>query len=203
MSRNVVNRLPISTESPGLVQSVELRVLRLNCVTSAYADLWEACWAEEFLADSWASSDHILGEPGAVVGSERTPLAAVGPEWTRGTPLRKAADRRRVLLEIDALVALSLGITADELCTIYRTQFPVLYGYDRKDYLYDTAGRLVPTSVQQIWRKKGHNDGTFTDEDLTAPHPGSGIEYTYQLPFHHLDREADLRAAYTEFEQQL
>ncbi|WP_123814094.1 hypothetical protein [Myceligenerans xiligouense] len=172
-------------------------------MTSAYAELWQSCWAEEFLTDSWASLDHILGEPGAVVDSERTPLAAVGPEWTRDTLLRKAADRRRALLEIDALVALSLGITADELCTIYRTQFPVLYGYDRKEYLYDANGRLVPTSVQQVWRKKGGNEGTFTPEDLTATHAGSGIDYRYDLPFVHLDREADLRTAYTEFQRRL
>ena len=37
-----------------------------------------------------------------------------------------------------------LGVTADQLCTIYRTQFAVLYGYDHKDYVYDANGRLVP-----------------------------------------------------------
>ena len=51
-----------------------------------------------------------------------------------------------------------LGVTADQLCTIYRTQFAVLYGYDHKTYVYDANGRLVPNEVLSVWRKKGDTD---------------------------------------------
>jgi hypothetical protein len=143
------------------------RVLRLNALTNAYADIWEE---------------------------------VIGTSWTPDTPLRVARDRRQALVEVDALVALSLGITANELVIIYRTQFPVLYGYDRGDYLYDRNGRLVPTEVRQAWKKAGEPD-TLDVDSRTVAHPGSGIAYTYELPFRHLDREADLRAAHAEFER--
>ena len=98
-------------------------------------------------------------------------------------------------MEIDALVALMLGVTADELCTIYRTQFAVLFGYDRNVYLYDANGRLVPNSVLTVWRKKG--DG-LSVEERTATN-ASGNTYVYELPFVALDREADMRQAYAHF----
>ncbi len=96
-------------------------------------------------------------------------------------------------------MALSLGLTADDLCTIYRTQFAVLYGYDRNAYHYDAHGRLVPNSVLTIWRKKGDR---VTEEERTATNP-SGNTYTYELPFVTLDREADMRQAYAHFEKVL
>ncbi len=92
-----------------------------------------------------------------------------------------------------------LGVTADELCTVYRTQFAVLYGYDHWDYTYDAHGRLVPNSVLSVWRKKG--DGISAAE-RTATNQ-AGYTYTYDLPFRTYDREADMRQAYAEFERRL
>ncbi|SYZ34470.1 Uncharacterised protein [Propionibacterium australiense] len=126
-------------------------------------------------------------------------LGDVTPEWKSSTFLRRAIDRRQALVEIDALVALMLGVTADELCTIYRTQFAVLYGYDHDKYFYDANGRLVPNDVLTTWRKVGDS---ITWEERTATN-ASGNTYTYELPFRTYDREADMRAAYAEFERRM
>src|SRR5699024_5327156 len=120
-------------------------------------------------------------------------------EWSESSPLRLAADRRQAQVEIDALVALMLGVTADELCSIYRTQFPVLYKYDTQRDHYDQNGRLVPADVLKTWQKLGES---ATDDDLTATN-AQGFTYAYEPPFATLDREADMRTAYTEFEQRL
>lgn len=48
----------------------------------------------------------------------------MGEAWGVDTPSRKDEECRATQVEIDAVVALSLGVTADELCMIYWTQFP-------------------------------------------------------------------------------
>ncbi|AXO37001.1 class I SAM-dependent DNA methyltransferase [Micromonospora echinospora] len=168
-----------------------LRAARLNCVTDAFSELWRDCYLKDFVDDAWAGGlDH----------RRKAPLGLVEPEWTFVTPLRIAADRRQALVEIDALVALALGLTADELCSIYRTQFAVLRGYDRNVYFYDANGRLVPNSVLTVWRRKG--DDRITAEERTATNQ-AGNTYTYELPFVTLDREADMCQAYAVFAQRL
>ena len=179
--------------SDALQAELILRVLRLNCLTDAYAAIWSACFAECFVADEWA----------VPAGPHRVRLGEVGPVWTPEIPLRIAADRRRASVEVDALVALSLDVSADELCTIYRTQFPVLYGYDTRSTFYDANGRMMPTAVQTTWRKRGQNSGKYSPGELAAVHPGTGRTYDYSLPFSTLDREADFRIAYAEFERRL
>ena len=172
----------------GLTPQLVLRVMRLNGLTDAYSDLWGQLFSEEFARDEWA---------GGIPYDSRPRLGDVRPHWTPSTPLRRASDRRQALVEIDAIVALQLGVTADQLCTIYRTQFPVLYGYDRHRDHFDPNGRVVPNSIVSLWRKRG--DATSQDE-RSAAHPESGVEYTYELPFQKLDREADMRQAYSHFE---
>lgn len=106
---------------------------------------------------------------------------------------RVGAERRQAFVELDALVAIALNISADELCAIYRTQFPVLVGYDRSSSVFDKNGRLVPTPVLAAWRQKSE---AVSPTDRTSTHPESGVSYEYELPFRALDRAQDLRHAY-------
>lgn len=188
ITAKTASRLPTLVD-PRLASELLLRSLRLNAVTSAYADLWKSLYRADFREDQWTK----------VPRGSASELANGAPEWSQDTPLRRAAERRQAQVEIDAIVALSLGITADELCTIYRTQFPVLYGYDRREYLYDANGRLVPMPVQQVWRKKGD---AISEEERTHTN-AAGNRYLYELPFVNLDREADMRTAYAHFERVL
>lgn len=138
--------------------------LRLNCLTRAYAPLWE----------------EITGE-----------------EWTVDTPLRNAKDRWHAQNEIDAMVALSLGVTLDELLMVYRTQFPVMRRYDQED-LYDASGRKVAKDVVKLVKKLKEGE-ELSLYDRTWTHPQSEVEYVFEYPFAPLDREADLTAAYKKY----
>ncbi|GAB2776616.1 class I SAM-dependent DNA methyltransferase [Nocardioides salsibiostraticola] len=191
-------RLAMVPTDHGLCGHLLLRTLRLNCLTDAYADLWAEVMTDVDPPDGWTGGPDYPG---------RSQLTDVTPTWTPEVPLRRASDRRQALVEIDALVALMLGLSADELCTIYRTQFAVLYGYDRNKYLFDANGREVPNSVLTAWRKRGLDkldqpSVGMPEEERTAINP-SGNSYVYELPFVTLDREADMRTAYSHFEQVL
>lgn len=140
------------------------KYLQLNCLTRAYAELWES---------------------------------ATKNTWTTDTPIRKARDRFHAQNEIDAMVALSLGVTLDELLMIYRTQFPVMRRYDQED-LYDANGRKVPKDVLKL-EKKLKDGQQLSESDRTWTHPQSGVEYVFEYPFAPLDREADLAAAYEKY----
>ncbi len=158
-----------------------LRTLRLNCMVRPYASLWEDLYDKGWQQDSWVP--HIGAEY-----TDREPLGAIGPKWEWLTPLRRAADRRQALVEIDAIVAIMLGITADELLTIYRTQFPVLQKYER-DALYDANGRQLPGKLASEYRKKG----MLKPDDLIV----DGV--TYVEPFVGVERERDMELAHKHF----
>lgn len=184
-----VGMLPLV--SGPLVPDLSARALRLNAITAAWDGLVRDAVPDLRLVSDWT---------GGIQYRNRAPFDSFSTEWTPTFPLKRDSDRRQALLEIDACVAISLGISADELCTIYRTQFAVLHGYDRNLYFYDANGRLVPNSVLSVWRQKGDQ---ITAEERQAVHPGSGLTYTYEFPFVTLDREADMRQAYAHFERVL
>ncbi|MBK7823503.1 MAG: N-6 DNA methylase [Tessaracoccus sp.] len=178
--------LPLeSPREPGLAS----RVLRLNCLTSHYAALWNEEWPR-MDGLGWTSADPRL-----------SPWPARGATWSRAAAVRNAFERRWALVEIDALAALELGLTLTELCTIYRTQFPVLRQYEH-DTWFDVNGRIAFT-VSKGLVGVGLDRKSF---ELWQDHLRTGTPLppdfdTKNLapPFDRRDREADMSHAYNYF----
>ncbi|MDT8391923.1 MAG: hypothetical protein RRC34_15590 [Lentisphaeria bacterium] len=131
MYGNNLGMFPLPSANSAMV----LRALRLLALTTHYADLWSSCWDEAFKRDRWAKDDPRL---------DHATFANLTPEWTRDCALRTDFERRQALVEIDVLAAMALGLTCDELCAIYRIQFPVLR-QNEADTWYDQNGRIVFT----------------------------------------------------------
>lgn len=181
------------------------RLLSLTSLTTHYADLWNECWQEDFKLDRWAKSDHRLKE---------SHFFNLTPSWQRNCALRTDYERRQALVEIDVLVAMELGLTLDELCTIYRIQFPVLR-QNENDTWYDRNGRIVFTCSKGLpgvgfsrseWNDiKDMKSGTVSRTIIDDTMPGGAVErtITYLAPFDKCDREEDYRTVWGEFERRM
>lgn len=110
-----------------------------------------------------------------------------GEPWAPSTPIRNPLQRQRAQVEIDVSVGILLGITEEELCMIYRSQFPVMRKYDSKN-TFDLHGRSVPDEIL-----KSLKSNEAQDSSLSWVHPQSGENYRFTAPFITFDREAEIR----------
>jgi hypothetical protein len=201
---DVARQLPTAPEpkGPSLFQ-LSLRALRLNCLTSHYSDLWAECWNEGFRQVRWAKEDPRL---------DNTKFSNLTPKWKRDCALRTDFERRQALVEIDVLAATALGLTLEELKTIYRIQFPVLR-QNEQDTWYDRDGRIVFTRSKGLpgvgfsrreWEEiKGMDKGTVERIvlDDTLPSGSRERKIVYEAPFDRCDRERDYEVVWAEFKR--
>ena len=185
---STLERLPLP-RFESLSGSVILRTLRLVCLTRPYADLWKQCFQQDFAEDQWTSP--IVEE------FDIEPLSSVPSSWDASVGLKKHVERRQALLELDALVAIALGVSIDQLCDIQSSMFPTFLSADRRS-IFDVAGCLVPNSVLSRRKTQSRIAAQAAAGPVAIP-----AEREVMSVLTTRDREADMRQAYAHFEARL
>ena len=190
---NGLSIIPFPTNR-NIVEMVLPRVLELNCLTSHYRTVWHDNWVDVYGQDACTKADCRI--------PSRTKKSRA---WSQKNAARSFFHRRQLLVELDALVAVALGITEDELVTLYTTLFPVLRQNERGTW-YDQQGNIAFTVNRglpgvglerkdfELWQ-----DCLQSNCDL----PGDFDDMGLQPPFDRCSREADMRQAYCEFQRRI
>lgn len=198
-------------------RTLYLRTLLLNCLTTAYTNLWQEMWDGAYRQETWSIDDTRL-----------KPFDQLHEDWAWDIPLRNYFERRMALIEIDVIAAMALGLTLEDLEMIYTIQFPVLQ-QNEADTWYDQKGNIVFTCSSGLKgvgldRKRNARTGMLGWEDIrgdqidentyagTSPththtiDPAKselygGQQVTYYAPYTKCDRIADYRRAWAHFEK--
>lgn len=205
---NRISKFPLGIDDK-YKSALFARTLLLNCLTTAYTDLWQEMWNEDYKTETWSITDERL-----------KPFNMLSAEWKWETPLRNYFERRQALVEIDVISAMALGLTLEDLEMIYTIQFPVLQ-QNENDTWYDQEGKIVFTCSKGLtgvgldrpkWneiRGEQKDDNTFLGASDTYTHtidPSKselygGQQQVFKAPYTRCDRIADYRRAWAHFEK--
>lgn len=200
---NIYSAFPMLDNSK-YASAIAIRTLLLNCLSSNYSDFWSREFPAKLMTEKWSKDDSRLNLNRFVLAKE----------WTWDTPLRTDYERRQALVEIDVLTAMALGMTIEQLKTIYRIQFPVLKSYE-SDTWYDANGRITFTNNRslvgvgfdrkefELNMKDAPAGKKFYRTIMDDTMPGGPVERTieYVAPFDRCDREQDYETAWKFFEE--
>ncbi|WP_413801417.1 class I SAM-dependent DNA methyltransferase [Streptomyces iranensis] len=183
------HKMPAPTPNHPLAEPLLLRTLRLNCLSEVYGPIW----AELFHA-TWPAY-----EDWATPWTNQAPLAAqLTSTWEYDTPLRTEYGRRAALVELDTLVSVWLGITADQLTAIYKSRYAVLAGREA-DMYFDAVGRRVAADPYAYGHGQTKETYPALLDHLTSPSTTPPPE-GYTAPFYKANRETEMRAAHAHFQ---
>jgi len=186
------------------------RVIKLNCLTEAYNELWNELSATLSISAGWSQ----------FFPNARDSDLNISTPWVFDSPLRSDLSRRLALLEIDVIVSISLGIELKQLLDLYRVFFPVLQNNDKNTW-FDQRGQIVWTSSKGLigvgyLNEKGKSPGrkewesilesnpselVCTAIDDTMPDGPEKVERRFVGPFFKCDRIEDYKRAWAHFEK--
>ena len=178
--------MPSPSMGHPLERALLVRTMRLNCLTNAYAPLWSELYDDSWKQETWARNWPRL-----------SPLGNVSPEWEYTSPLRTEYERRAALVELDALVATWLGMSADELVAIYKARFQILAGRDDRTW-FDANGRKIAEDRYAFGHGQTKEDFLQLQKYLETKDPAD-VPEGYTAPFYKADREAEYREAHAYF----
>ncbi|MFE1169121.1 class I SAM-dependent DNA methyltransferase [Nocardiopsis sp. NPDC058789] len=181
------NKMPAPAPGHPLETALMVRSMRLNCLTNAYTPLWSELYDDSWMQDSWA-----------VEWPRLSPLGDISPEWEYPSPLRTEYERRAALVELDALVATWLGMSAEELIAIYKARFQILAGRDDRTW-FDADGRKIAEDRYAFGHGQSKEDFLQLQKYLDKDDPTDTVPDGYSAPFYKADREREYREAHAHF----